>query len=243
MDLTGRDPAAVGFVRASGGTDARIGIVPTASKSWRLSGRQLADAFEEAGAREARVILVRDRYDAARPDLVAELELVTGVFFSGGDQNQLVRGLRGSPFLDRLRTLWQEGLAVGGTSAGASAMSSTMISSGRRGMVPREDMVTLSAGLGFLEHVIVDQHFGRRTRLGRLLVALKRCPELTGVGLCEDTALWVRANGWAEVVGAGAVFVLAMNTTPSDRGNAHGLEGVGPVSLHVLVDGDSLKLW
>jgi cyanophycinase len=243
MQLTGRDPTALGFVRASGGPDAKIAVVPTASKTWRSTGRQLADAFEDAGARETRVILVRDRYDAASPDLTAELDGVTGVFFSGGDQNQLVRALHGSPFLNRLRGLWRQGVAVGGTSAGASAVSATMISSGRRGMIPHGDMVTLAQGLGFLERVIVDQHFGRRSRLGRLLVALNRCPGLTCVGLCEDTALEVRGDGWAEVIGAGAVFVLRMDTTPSGRANTHGLEGVGPVRLHVLVYGDSLQLW
>jgi cyanophycinase len=199
--------------------------------------------FEGAGASESRVLLVRDRYDARNSGLAEALEGLTGLFFSGGDQTKLVRALRDSPFLDRVMELWRRGMAVGGTSAGASAMSATMIASGRSGLMPRRGMVRLGEGLGFLDRLIVDQHFGRRNRLGRLLLALNRHPELIGVGLCEGTALCIEHDGTAEVQGERAVFVLRKEKTLPETGTRPGPERVGGATLQVLVEGDRQKLW
>ena len=243
MVRTDHGSPAAGFVQAAGGVSARIGVVPTASESWRSTGRALAAMFDEAGASESRVLLVRDRYDARSSRLAEELGGLTGLFFSGGDQTKLVRALRDSSFLDRVKELWRAGMAVGGTSAGASAMSATMIASGRSGLVPRSGMVRLGEGLGFLDRLIVDQHFGRRNRLGRLLLALNRHPELTGVGLCEGTALSIDHDGTAEVIGERAVFVLQMERTLPGAESGPGPERVNGARLQVLVPGDRPALW
>ena len=80
---------------------------------------------------------------------------------------------------------------VGGTSAGASIMSQFMISMGEEGVTPRQRASQLSAGLGLLEGVIIDQHFDQRARYGRLMSMVAASPNLIGIGIDEDTAIEV----------------------------------------------------
>ena len=82
----------------------------------------------------------------------------------------------------------QRGAVVAGTSAGASIMSLFMISMGEEGVTPRQRASQLTAGLGLLPDVIVDQHFDQRARYGRLLSIVATSPNLLGLGIDEDTA-------------------------------------------------------
>ena len=93
----------------------------------------------------------------------------TGVFISGGSQLRLSQLLPGSPLGDALHRAHDRGCVVGGTSAGASIMSDFMISMGEEGVTPRQRASQLTAGLGLLPGVVVDQHFDQRSRYGRLL--------------------------------------------------------------------------
>ncbi len=56
--------------------------------------------------------------------------------------------------------------------------------------------------------MIIDQHFRRRDRLGRLLTALSYNPAPLGVGIDEDTAAILSGSGELSVLGAGAVMVV-----------------------------------
>jgi len=75
-----------------------------------------------------------------------------------------------------------------GTSAGAAFLSRHMIALGDTGSTPRRRLVHLAPGLGLAPDLVIDQHFRRRDRLGRLLTALSYNPGLLGVGIDEDTA-------------------------------------------------------
>ena len=66
----------------------------------------------------------------------------------------------------------------------------------------------MSAGLGLLPGVLIDQHFEQRNRLGRLLALVAQSPALLGIGIDEDTAALVSPSGVMEVIGKGSVTLL-----------------------------------
>jgi cyanophycinase len=66
----------------------------------------------------------------------------------------------------------------------------------------------MAQGLGFAPDLVVDQHFRRRDRMGRLITALSYNPEPLGVGVDEDTAAMIDADGVLRVLGSGAVTVV-----------------------------------
>jgi len=96
---------------------------------------------------------------------------------------------------------------LGGTSAGASMMSSTMIVGGMPETTLRLGIVELGPGMEFIPGVLIDQHFEERGRLRRLLSAVAQHPHQLGLGIDEDTALVV-SEGQFEVIGEGTVTVI-----------------------------------
>ena len=133
---------------------------------------------------------------------------------------------------------------IGGTSAGASALSAYMVAFGRPGETPKQRMGQLSVGLGLLPGVIVDQHFGQRNRIGRLLTLVAQSPGQLGMGLDEDTAAVITGERWLEVVGRGVVTVVDGRQVVS---NAHAAKRTSPLLvsgavLHVLPAGAKFDL-
>ena len=131
----------------------------------------------------------------------AALADVDAVFMTGGNQLKLTQVVGGTRFGDAVRSAYERGALVGGTSAGASAVSEHMIAFGDESDTPRQGVTASAAGLGLLPDVIVDQHFAQRNRYGRLLSLVARSPRLLGLGVDEDTAAVVRGGHLLEVVG------------------------------------------
>ena len=231
-------------VRLAGGRDARIAIVPTASRVADC-GARYEDLFDRLEAGAAFTLPVHTRADAARPELLDALAGATAVFITGGSQLRLASMLGGTPLARALRRINANGIPVAGTSAGAAFVSEHMIATGSGGVGPRAQGVTLAAGLGLTNRVIVDQHFGQRDRLGRLLAALAYNPFAVGLGVDEDTAAVIGPDNTVEVVGSGTVTV----TDPGDvEFTSVGRPGRNdPVCLiglrlHVLVPGTTFNL-
>ena len=208
------------FVRLAGGVDARIAVLPTASSIPDEMVEVYTSVFERLGAREVVPISPGLRAEAADPDLAARLDGVTGVFMTGGNQLKLAQVLAGTPVGAAVHEAYEGGAVVAGTSAGASVMSTHMISMGGEGVTPRQRTSQLSAGLGLLGGVIVDQHFDQRGRYGRLMSLVAQSPSLLGVGVDEDTAALVTNGRRMEVLGRGAVFVVDASAATSDAHEA-----------------------
>lgn len=227
------------FVELSGGEEAVIVVIPTASQLDDTGPRYVA-LFEGMGAREVRSLPFETRADCERPEWLDALEDATGIFLTGGSQLRLATTLGGTSVTKALRRLNARGVHVAGTSAGAAFLCEHMIARGDEGSTPRADAVSLAPGLGLTNHVIIDQHFRQRDRLGRLLTALAYNPFAVGVGLDEDTAAFIDPDGMLEVCGTGAITVV----DPSDLSYSSMGSGsdsapvcmVG-VRLHILVDG------
>jgi cyanophycinase len=208
------------FVRLAGGRKARIVLIPTASSFQDEVTAAYTEVFTRLGAPEPSVVNPKTRQDAGDEASVALLDDATGVFMSGGSQLKLSQRLPGTPLGDALHRAHERGAVIAGTSAGASIMSQFMISMGEEGITPRQRHSQLSAGLGLLEGVIIDQHFAQRSRYGRLMAMVAASPSLIGIGIDEDTAIEVRDRQVFTVHGSGAVFVLDCRSAVSDAPDA-----------------------
>lgn len=232
------------FVREAGGDSAHIVVIPTAS---RLddTGDRYQGIFSELGVATAQVLDIRERNDAGGPDVIALLEQASGIFMTGGDQLRLATILGGTDTARTIRRANAAGTVVAGTSAGAAFVSEHMIAFGREGATPIAGKVTLCAGLGLTNRVIVDQHFRERDRLGRLMTALAYNPFALGLGLDEDTAAFIRSDNVVEVVGKGGITIVDVSdlehSSMASVSEGEPVELIG-VRLHVLTHGATYDL-
>jgi cyanophycinase len=232
------------FVRLAGGSDARIVVMTVATEQPQEVGREYRKLFCDLGAGDVRVVGVTQREEARSPQSLKTLDQATGVFFTGGDQLRITALLGGTPMDDLLHRAHEEGLALAGTSSGASMMSCTMIIEGDGKEAPAIDTVGLSPGMKFIEGPIIDQHFAERGRIGRLLSAVAQQPAKLGLGLDEDTAIVVR-DGHFRVLGSGAVTVLDgrnLAYTNLDDGQQTTGYALFGVQLHILPAGYGFDL-
>lgn len=196
------------FVHLSGGREARIAILAVAAADQGEAGELYREVFSRLGAGEVQRLLVPDRPTARSAQVVEVVRRATAVFFPGGDQLRVTSLLGGTPLEDALRDVFRHGAVVGGTSAGAAAISDTMIVTGDSDDAPQKCTTKLAPGLGLLEETVIDQHFAQRGRLGRVLSALAQNPHILGIGVDEDTALRVGPDGKSWVLGSRTVTVV-----------------------------------
>ena len=197
------------FLQSAGGPDANLVVLATASEVPE-TGERYAELFFGLRAETVEVLKIETREDAlgASQDMLDLLEYATGLFITGGSQLKFSAALGGTPLAAAIRRRHQEGMVVAGTSAGASLLAEHMIALGDSGASPRRRLVHLAKGLGLAPNLVIDQHFRRRDRLGRLLTALSYNPEPLGIGIDEDTAAIIEAGGVMNVLGAGGVTVI-----------------------------------
>lgn len=208
-DKLGRASVLRRFVREAGGRGrARILVVPTASSVQPEMVEMYTSVFTRLGAAEVTAVRPTTRVEADDPDLAAASATVTGVYLTGGNQVKLSQIITGTRLGDAIRAAHSRGVPIGGTSAGASVMSTHMIAFGQHGLTPRQSVSQVSAGLGLLDGVVIDQHFDQRDRYGRLMSVVAASPNLLGIGVDENTALVITHRRWGEVIGAGAVFII-----------------------------------
>jgi cyanophycinase len=195
------------FVRVSGGDAANIVVIPTASRMHE-TGPRYERLFADMGAAQVATMDFDTRRDCQEPGRLRRLEEATGIFFTGGNQLRLTTLLGGTPVAKLIRMRNAHGVAVGGTSAGASILSEHMIAFGDEGSAVVSGSVRLAPGLGLTNRFIIDQHFRERDRLGRLITALAYNPFAIGIGLDEDTAAFIGPDETLEVEGSGGVTVV-----------------------------------
>jgi cyanophycinase len=173
------------------------------------------------------------------------LEAATGVFLTGGDQLRLSTILGGTDVARSLRRKNANGVAVGGTSAGAAILSEHMIAFGKEGSTPLAGAAVLAPGFGLTNRVVIDQHFRQRDRLGRLLSALAYNPFAVGLGLDEDTAAFIDADDRIEIVGSGAITIVDVSAlshssmATSAQNDPICMTGI---RLHILTNGGHYDL-
>jgi len=236
------------FVAASGGDQARIVVIPTASSLGEEVVEVYDALFHRLGAAEVTAVRPASRDDAHDPDLVETLAKASGIFMTGGNQLKLSAIICGTPLGDAIVEAHERGVVVAGTSAGASIQSSHMVAFGSGGATPKQRMTQVAAGLGLVSTSVIDQHFDQRNRYGRLLMIVAQSPQLLGIGVDEDTAAIItRDDAGHEVMrvkGRGAVTVFDPSRIVT---NAYEAKRAAPllasgVVIHLLPAGSEFDL-
>jgi cyanophycinase len=232
------------FIDLAGGDAARIVVISTASSLGDAATDLYRQLFAQLGAIAVSGLRPLTREEANDPSMAKELDEATGIFLTGGNQLRLSSVVGGTKLGAAILAAHERGVVVAGTSAGASAVSTHMVAFGASGATPKHRMVQISAGLGLLKGVVVDQHFEQRTRLGRLLAVVAQSPSLVGMGLDEDTAAVVQADQTLEVIGKGAVTIVDGSQVVTDAFNTKGYRPmvVSGAILHSLPAGQRFDL-
>lgn len=230
------------FFQRSGGVDARIAIIPSASREPTVIGSRYHDIFEEMGAKAIEVIDIREREHGEDSVWQAFIEDCTGVFMTGGDQLRLCGLLADTPIMERVRMRAQLGeITLAGTSAGAAVMGYHMIAGGGSGESPNRALVDMTTGLGIIPEVIVDQHFHNRNRMARLLSAVASNTDKLGIGIDEDTCAMFEGNGTFQVIGKGTVTVVdpgEVSHTNYAQASTNNPICIHNLRVHILSHGD-----
>lgn len=195
------------FIALAGGDAARVAVLTAATNHPYEAGDRYLNVFHRLGVTDVHTLHIQGPEDAASQGTLDLIEWATGLYIIGGSQYRLVRRLTDTPALAAIRARHAAGLPLGGTSAGAHAMSDVMLLAGQANTPLRHVDLELGPGLGFLPGAITETHFSQRGRLSRLLAAVAHRPSHLGLGLDEDTALLVQDGEW-RVIGAGALTVL-----------------------------------
>ncbi len=230
------------FLELAGGAAAPIVILPTASERPEAGAEYETELREKWQATNVRWLPLKSRDDASNPEIVAALAGARAIFFTGGDQSRITGALLGTPAFDAVRGVFERGGVLGGSSAGLACMSEVMITGEGDFTVLRAHAVETKPGLGFVTNAIVDQHFVSRQRLNRLLsVALEN--RLPGIGVDEQTAIWIQPDGTIEVSGERSVVVVdprrALVRTIEEERPRFGASGI---AVDVYLPGDRFRL-
>ena len=233
------------FIELAGGQDARIVIFPTASADPLDAGEFYVGEFNERGVLNVDYIICT-RETADTEENFEILRGAAGVFFSGGNQNRHTAALLGTQLLEKVKQIYKEGGVIGGTSAGAAVMSEVMITGDEYlanendepfSMIKEGNIVT-AEGFGFLDRVIIDQHFVERKRHNRLMSLVLENPGLVGFGIGESTALIVDPDKTFEVLGEGIVIVYDARESSQFKVDENRNLTARNITVHILQSGD-----
>jgi cyanophycinase len=237
------------IIDLAGGKYAKIIVIPNASSEPEESAVYIVEEFKNLGCTNVNYILFT-KSDANKDSLIDKLSGATGIFFGGGDQAFLTRDLLGTKLLDAIKNIYENGGVISGTSAGAAVMSHVMITGNELKNNDSTDIfITIEKGnveniegFGFLNTVIIDQHFIKRKRLNRLISLVLENPDLIGVGIDEETSIIVNPANTFDVLGENQVMIFnpsnALNIKEDSRGNL----GVENLKVDILLSGDKYDL-
>lgn len=223
--------------------DPRIEVITTASMIPLEVGERYENAFGLLNISKLGIMHIGTEEEARKPEYMERLKAADGILFTGGDQSRITQMFLGTDFLDVLKHRYEneENFVIAGTSAGAMAMSQIMI---RGGSVPKallKGTVKIGEGLGLLSGVIVDSHFVKRGRFGRLIEAVALHKKTVGIGLGEDTGVLITRGHFIETIGSNLVIIIDghnirhNNATYADKGTPLSIENV---KLHALAKGN-----
>ncbi|WP_107038707.1 cyanophycinase [Brumimicrobium mesophilum] len=233
-------------VKQAGGLEAKIVVIPAASSIPEEVAQNYIDAFEKLGCTNIHILHILKKEDSENPINIELIQSANAVMFSGGNQSKITKKMLGTTIhrvmLDKFIN---EPFVIAGTSAGAMVMSHQMIAGGTNKDSFRKGVVDMGKGLGFIPELIIDSHFIRRGRFGRLTEAVAKFPDLIGVGLAEDTGIIIRNKREFQVIGSGMAIVFDLREATHNYHEI--LEFNTPMTVvgmktHVLSNGDRFEI-
>ena len=200
--------------------------------------------FFSMGLKNLAHFSVEQHEEAKQPHQLKIFENTHAVFFTGGDQLKITTKIGGTPVFDRILEIFKQGGIIAGTSAGAASMGKNMLIGGESSESHKVGNWKMAPGLGFIEDIIIDQHFAQRGRIGRLLGAVALNPGILGIGIDEDTAIVISNNDF-KVIGTNAVYIIDgrdVSTTNISEAAAENTMSMHDVRLHILAHGEKFNL-
>lgn len=238
------------IVDEAGGAGAPIAVFPTAAHDPERIGAHIVAALNRCGAR-AEAVPVAPQLEGVDlqaclndPALVARVAASRAVFFSGGAQELIVDTLqpggRATAMLQAIRAVFEAGGVVAGTSAGAAVMSRLMFRDAMDNLAVLKGQwragQEYDQGLAFVSpDLLVDQHFLKRGRIGRLLPAMRALGYRQGLGVDENAAVVIKGATLEVIGGSGAVLVDLAEASADAELPAFNLRGA---RLSYLAAGD-----
>lgn len=237
------------IMQLAGGKKAKLVIIPNASGEPVETAEYQKKGLNRLGYENISYIYEKQA-ELDTPENLAKLDGVTGIFFSGGDQSVLTRDLLGTKFLARIKEIYRQGGVISGTSAGAAVMSKIMLTGDEKKnkdsssafITIEKDNVDTKEGFGFLENVIVDQHFIKRKRHNRLMSLMYENPKLLGIAIDEATAIVVTGGDKFEVLGESQVMVMNATKAKNIRTDKHGNFAAEGMVIDLLINGDKYSI-
>lgn len=223
-----------------------VEVITTASSIPDEVANNYKTAFSKLGCNNVGHIRIRNREDANNKEYLERLMKCNCVMISGGNQLRLSSILGGTELVDILKKRYlEEHFIIAGTSAGAMAMSNTMIYEGSASSAHLKGEVKLTSGLGFIDNAIIDSHFDKRGRFNRLAQAVAANPGAIGVGLGEDTGVVVTEGKELRAIGSGSVAIIDGKNI--DYNNIGDIEFGQPISVeniivHIMSGGDTYNI-
>ena len=197
------------LIKKTADNQPRIEVITTASAIPDEVYENYKDAFQKLSCTNVGHLRIRTREDAANEDYLKRIGECDCVMISGGNQLRLSSILGGTELLETIISRYQnEAFVIAGTSAGAMAMSGTMIYEGNAAKASLKGEVKITTGLGLVQHVIIDSHFDKRGRFNRLAQAVAANPGAIGIGLGEDTGVIVSNGSELKAIGSGSVVIV-----------------------------------
>jgi cyanophycinase len=226
--------------------DSHIEVITSASSIPFEVGDNYMQAFSKIGCTNIQLMHIRNREDCLNPEYIERIRKCDGVMITGGNQLRLSTIFGGTEILSILNDrLMHDDIIIAGTSAGAMAMSNTMIYQGSSAGALIKGEVKITTGLAFIKDVIIDSHFDKRGRFGRLAQAVASNPSCIGIGLGEDTGVLISKNNHLEAIGSGLVIIVDGHGIR--HSNIADISDGSPISIenlivHVMTKGNSYLL-
>ena len=198
------------IIEEAGGPEVSIEVITTASMIPNEVGENYLNAFGKIGCTNIGLMPIRNRSDAMNPEYIERIKNCNVIMMTGGNQLRLSTTFGGTEILEIMLSRYhdEKDFIVAGTSAGAMAMSNTMIYEGNATTAHLKGEVKITTGLGFMDDVIFDSHFEKRGRFGRLAQSIASNPSAVGIGLGEDTGMLITNGNKMEAIGSGLVMII-----------------------------------
>lgn len=238
------------FIEFAGGPESKIIVIPMASGDSTITAMEQIEEFKTKYNCKNLDYIYCTKKTADISSNFAKLDSAKGIYFTGGDQVLLTDALLGTKLFDKIKEIYKNGGVIGGTSAGAAVMSHVMITGNELinkdttnifKMIKKGNVQTVE-GFGFLNNVIIDQHFVTRKRLNRLITVVLENPSLLGVGIDESTAIIVNPDETFNVVGENLVIVYDARKAKNIKLDKNGNLAAENIKMHILKSGDKFSL-
>jgi cyanophycinase len=197
------------FVSLAGGAkQANLLIITWASDETAVAANRLAKALRPWHPKTIEVAPAATELATKKNHLLNQLARATGVFFTGGEQDLIMKQFEDAEILSRLLQRHEAGVVIAGSSAGLAVMSEKMMSGAEDVSVIHEsEALKNTKGLGLISHAMVDSHFIVRQRLNRLFSSLLGGNASVGIGVDEDGAAEVTDDHELMVLGPSQVVI------------------------------------